>query len=123
MRQAIALALLALVMSACGAPSSPLTAPDVTHSTEARPVGPDMTIAEWNAAGPQLQATYFRGAVSMHITDPARNDTQRRFDDDLALDLRDCVTAQIEQNEPRASDTVRPFITQCLEASGMPPPS
>lgn len=84
---------LAWALSACGnaaAPPMPAENPDQVV------VGPNMSVSVWRSASPAAQAAYFRGAVSVHIAEPAQNETQRRFDDDLALDLRDCVTAEIE---------------------------
>lgn len=81
-----------------------------------------MSVGEWRSASPAAQAGYFRGAVSVHIAEPAQNDAQRRFDDDLALDLRDCVTAETENPGAEASDPMRRLISACFEASGMAPP-
>lgn len=76
------------VLSACGNPARET----LTESERSDPgvIGPNLSVGEWQAASPEAQAAYFRGAVSMHIAEPAQNEAQRRFDDDLALDLRDC---------------------------------
>lgn len=112
--------ILALGLAACG-PTPPA---DPAPSDESAPVvvGPNMTVSEWRAATPDLQATYFRGTLSAYITDEAQNETQREFDDNLALDLRDCVIAELEKDTPGDTDSIRPFITRCLAASGIPAP-
>lgn len=117
---------LACVLAACGQqrPQPPQSSPSAIPAeyVPADIVGPNMTVGQWRAASIEARAAYFRGVVSVYITEPAQNAAQRRFDDDLALDLTDCVDAEIEQADGADAESVRPFFERCMQASGIAGP-